>query len=81
MPNTFWNKQTKLPLKCGLKRFKDFHHSQNWWNYFDFIIFWRAVVSTGSTGSIEPVNFMARDNGTCEIGKIVKIESTNFQGR
>ena len=38
----------------------------------------RAVVSTGSTGSIEPVDFKKRRNGTCEIAKIAKIEYVNF---
>ena len=38
----------------------------------------RAVVSTGSTGSIEPVDFKKRRNGTCEIAKMIRIESVNF---
>ena len=40
----------------------------------------RAVVSTGSTGSIEPVDFWKRHDGTFEISKIIKrIEPVNFQ--
>ena len=39
----------------------------------------RAVVSTGSTGSIEPVDFWKRHDGTFEISKIIRIESVNFQ--
>ena len=38
----------------------------------------RAVVSTGSTGSIEPVDFWKRRKGTCDIAKIISIESVNF---
>ena len=40
---------------------------------------YRAVVTTGSTGSIEPVDFWKRHNGTCEIAKMIRIESVNFQ--
>ena len=40
----------------------------------------RGVVSTGSTGSIEPVEFWKRHNGTWEIAKIVRFEFVNFQG-
>ena len=43
------------------------------------IIKYRAVVSTGSKGSIEPVDFRKRHNGTCEIAKMIRIESVNFQ--
>ena len=39
----------------------------------------RAFISTGSTGSIESVDFWKRHNGTCEIAKIIRIESVNFQ--
>ena len=38
----------------------------------------RAVVTTSSTGSIEYVDFRQRQNGTCEIGKMITIESVNF---
>ena len=38
----------------------------------------RGVVSTGSTGSIEPVDFWKRRNGTHEIAKIIRIESVDF---
>ena len=38
----------------------------------------RAVVSTGSTGSIEPVDFWKRHNGTYEIAKIARIKSVHF---
>ena len=38
----------------------------------------RAVVSTGSRGSIEPVDFWKRHNGTGEIAKIIRIEFVNF---
>ena len=41
----------------------------------------RGVVSTGSTGSIEPVDFWKRHNGTCEITKIIRIESVNFKDK
>ena len=40
---------------------------------------YRSVVGTGSTGSIEPVNFWRRHSGTCEIAKIITIQSVNFQ--
>ena len=39
----------------------------------------KVVVSKGSTGSIEPVKFWKRRNETCEITKIIGIESVNFQ--
>ena len=38
-----------------------------------------AVVSTGSTGSIEPLDFWKRHYGTYEISKIILIESVNPQ--
>jgi len=46
------------------------------WN---FIMNTRAVVSTGSTGSIEPGDFWNRHIGTCEIAQIIRIESVNFE--
>ena len=39
----------------------------------------RGVVSTGSTGSIEPVDFWKRHNGIFEIATMMSIESVNFQ--
>ena len=39
----------------------------------------RAVLSTGSTGFIEPVDFWKRHNGTFAIAKIMRIETVNFQ--
>ena len=40
----------------------------------------RAVVRTGSTGSVEPVDFWKRHNGTFEIAKFIRIGYVNFQG-
>ena len=40
---------------------------------------YRTVVSTGSKGSIEPVDFWKRHNGTFDIAKIMRIETVNFQ--
>ena len=39
----------------------------------------KAVISTVLAGSIEPVNFRKRCNGTVEVAKLVKIEFANFQ--
>ena len=51
-------------------------------NYFTCCVLFpficRAVVSTGSTGSIEPVDFWRRHNGTCEIAKAMRIDSVKF---
>ena len=42
---------------------------------------YRDTISTGSTSSIEPVDFWKRHNGTCEITKIIRIESVNFKDK
>ena len=41
----------------------------------------KAIVSTGSIGSIEPVDFQKRQNGTREIVRIMRIESVNLKDR
>ena len=51
------------------------------WLWYEFQVAYLIQgrrISTGSTGSIEPVDFWKRHNGTCKIAKMIRIESVNF---
>ena len=43
-----------------------------------FVTSLKTVFRTGSTGSIEPVEFQKRQKGTCEIAKDIMIQMCQF---
>ena len=72
-------KVTILKLEHGYNKQLQFAFALN--KYLHYRIPWqvRAVVGTGSRGSIEPVDFWNMHTGTCEIAQIIRIQSDNFQ--